>query len=722
MNGKGNKMIKRLATLFVSLLLIFESLPAMAVGEYYFYRDLPKITQEDLLYKGADLSELKTNISSIESLLRKKGNEEEIILLCEKCFEVYTDVSYQYVLAKLAYDRNQNDENLENLNEITDVSLDIADILSGLIYDIYESEEYYYLLELLFGDTETALEFALPDDEEIIGLLDREAELKTQYSEIYGDSDACAELFVELIKVRNQIAVKMGYDNYAEYAKKELFGREYTDAEIAEFYSAVKEYFVPLYEKAGVGLLLSKETGKSMTEDDVLLTARSAVKRINPELADSYEYMIANNIYDIRPNENKNPGAGSYTVIIPRLNVPYIYINPIYGYDIVGVYGVTTLIHEFGHFASMLNTPEMEFSDASAFLSPSIDTAEIHSQGLEVLSERYYGRMFGADASAMRYNLLFNLVCAVIDGCLVDQWQEQVYAMDEPTVEKLNVALVDIIAEYYGECAPENAQNIWTGLHHNYNTPMYYLSYALSASIALGLYSDSLENYDGAVDKYMCISSEGVYRTFAEITDMCGLYNIYDKSVMKEISEKTADAFALGYSDIPESAWYMEYLYAVSNIMDGRTDNEFMPDAKITRSEFVTTLGRMYDYYVGIDKEYECNFADVTDDEIKQYIGWAQTEGIIDGYDDVTFGVDDALTREQAATILFRLADVASDNTNVSVFVDADAISEWARPATSWAVKEDIINGRDGDVFDPKTSITRAETAKIVSMYIISEY
>ena len=63
-----------------------------------------------------------------------------------------------------------------------------------------------------------------------------------------------------------------------------------------------------------------------------------------------------------------------------------------------------------------------------------------------------------------------------------------------------------------------------------------------------------------------------------------------------------------------------------------------------------------------MDKEYECNFADVTDDELEKYIGWAQSEGVVDGYDDVTFGVDDALTREQAATILFRLSDVVSDD------------------------------------------------------------
>ncbi len=722
MNGKGETMIKKFTTVFTAFIITLHALPAMAVGEYYVHRDLPKVTQNDLLYKGIDISELKKNIASIQTLLKKKGNEDRIISLSEKCFSVYTDAECQYSLATLAYDRNCSEENLANLNEITDISLEVTEILSGLIYDIYESKEYSYLLELLFGDTETALYFALPDDDEIVDLLDREVKLQNRYSEIYGDTDACAELFVELVAVRNKIAEKMGYDNYAKYANAEIYGREYTDEEISEFYGAVKEYYVPLYEKAMFALLFSNGADIPMDEDDILLNARSAVRKINPELGEAFEYLIANNVYDIRPSENKNPGAGAYTLLIPRLNVPYIYINPMGDYGNNGIYNVTTLIHEFGHFASMLSTPEMEFSDAPAFLSASIDTAEIHSQGLEVLSERYYGEMFGSSASMMRYYLLCTLVGAVIDGCLFNQWQEQVYAMENPSVEKLNIELAYLIGEYYGECTPEEAQELWTELRHNYQLPMYYLSYALSASTVLGLYSESTTDYNASVDKYMRISAEGIYKTFDEIVNECRLYDIYDKAVMGKIADSTADAFALGYSDVAEGAWYIPYLYVVSNIMYGRTDDAFMPDADITRSEFVGTLGKMYDYYIGIDDKYENAFEDTKTDKNGEYISWAAEMGIVDGYNDKIFGGNDTLTREQAAAIIYRLADTVCENEDVSVFCDADAISEWAEEPVAWAVENQILNGRDNGEFAPKSSITRAETAKIIACYIFAEY
>lgn len=724
MNGDGDFMIKKLTALLTALILILNTVPALATGEYYEERELPKITAEDLVYKPVDITELKGYIEQINGLITKKGNDKKIMSLIDECFGIYRTGLNAQVLATLAKDRDFTEENIQNINDVSKTTVEIAELISEMIHSLYDSD-YKQLLAEMFGTPENALDFALPEDDgEITELLNKEAELTNQYSDIYGDSDACAELFVELMGVRNKMAKIYGYDNYAEYANEVIYGREHTQEQMEEFYSGVKEFILPLYMSVGDAFMETQTYFVvPMSEDDLLLNTRRVVGDVNPELAQAFEYLIANNVYDIRLSDKKNPSSGAYTITLPEKEVPFIFINPYEDYEFNGTYTVKTLIHEFGHFAALLNSPVIENRYGSLLNATCVDTAEVHSQGLEVLAERHYGKIFSVNSAEMRYYMLTELTGAIIDGCILNKWQERIYALENPTVDDLNSVFIEVVSDFLeSESTHEEVQELWTAVPHNYNSPMYYLSYALSAMTALGIYSESIDNYDKAVDTYMRVSSEGAYKTFAQITEECNLYDIYDADFIKDTSDTVSDAFALGYSDIPEDAWYLTALYTVSNIMPGRSEDNFAPAEAVTRAEFVGTIGRMYDYYCGIDRTYEIGFSDVDNDSNAEYIAWAETNGIVDGYDDETFGANDPLTREQAAMILYRLSGETTDITELSGFTDADLIADWAREAVIWGYESSVIDGRDNDEFAPKDNITRAETAQIVTNYIFSQY
>ncbi len=77
---------------------------------------------------------------------------------------------------------------------------------------------------------------------------------------------------------------------------------------------------------------------------------------------------------------------------------------------------------------------------------------------------------------------------------------------------------------------------------------------------------------------------------------------------------------------------------------------------------------------------------------------WAADEGIVTGYDEEYFGVDDAITREQLATILYRSAQAKGKGFTGSWafplnFDDADQISDWTDEAMHWMVMTGVING-----------------------------
>ena len=113
-------------------------------------------------------------------------------------------------------------------------------------------------------------------------------------------------------------------------------------------------------------------------------------------------------------------------------------------------------------------------------------------------------------------------------------------------------------------------------------------------------------------------------------------------------------------------------------------------------------------------------FSDVAEDQwYTDYVHWAAALGILQGYGDGTFGVNDKVTIEQAAVILARYEalqappayDIEGD------YTDADEISDWAMDAMRWAVMEEIYTGYTGGELRPKQNAPRALVAQMLYNY-----
>jgi len=84
------------------------------------------------------------------------------------------------------------------------------------------------------------------------------------------------------------------------------------------------------------------------------------------------------------------------------------------------------------------------------------------------------------------------------------------------------------------------------------------------------------------------------------------------------------------------------------------------------------------------------------------------------------FDPDGKLTREQAATMLSRLADVIGKQfpENETKFDDKDIISEYAVQAVGGAEAAGIMNGTGDNKFSPKGAYTREQSIiTILRMY-----
>lgn len=129
----------------------------------------------------------------------------------------------------------------------------------------------------------------------------------------------------------------------------------------------------------------------------------------------------------------------------------------------------------------------------------------------------------------------------------------------------------------------------------------------------------------------------------------------------------------------------------------------------------------------GIDGRVDVNFEmvdytkDVSADDWFVESGayyYVSSKGIIKGYGDRTFGPNDAITRGQVATILWRMA--GSPQASAEDFVDVD-YSQYYGDAIEWARESGVVHGYEisglGMVFDPDRTVTREELAAMIANY-----
>ena len=154
---------------------------------------------------------------------------------------------------------------------------------------------------------------------------------------------------------------------------------------------------------------------------------------------------------------------------------------------------------------------------------------------------------------------------------------------------------------------------------------------------------------------------------------------------------------------------------ATKNIILGKTDELFAPEAKLTRAEFAVLVARALELE---EKAYEGKFSDVSTNKEWAYAGIeaAARAGIINGMVDGSFNPDAEITREEIAAIIVRAvkhenASLLNGLDTSKVFKDAKTISTFAKESVQQAVALGIVNGRGGNVFEPQVDATRAEAA-----------
>ena len=186
----------------------------------------------------------------------------------------------------------------------------------------------------------------------------------------------------------------------------------------------------------------------------------------------------------------------------------------------------------------------------------------------------------------------------------------------------------------------------------------------------------------------------------------------------------------LRFIDVSLGSWYYDaILFAVSrDLLRGVGRDRFAPDDGMTRAMAVTVLYRLSGEAATDDSSG--GFSDVEDGMwYTDAVAWATANGITEGYGDGRFGVNDGITRQQLAAMLWRYARYEGRDTaasgDLAAFTDAGTVAPWARDALRWAVAEELLVGTPAtsagySTLEPEGGASRAQMATILLRFTLS--
>ena len=500
------------------------------------------LTSSDLEYKGWNDISFRALLDRLEAM-NADTPDSEFLDVYQRILAEYDELYNQYVLAEAAYYANVNDasaskasdEMFEKRNNAEDdFFLTMQRVLEGPKGKLLRGqldELWLSWIETYVEDTDELEELYKEENRLVqsyysaIAQAEEEASDDEAYYELANES--CGPIFVELLQVRDEIAKSNGYDNYYEYAF-DSYGRDYDPEDIEQLSLIAKDEIVLLFYEVYLtwwDLPYPESVEDFGDQEEILDILRPYVDRIHPALDEAFAYLCDNKTYDIEYSSDK--ASTGYTDNLPAFRAAFIFNAPYDNYQ-----DYSDLVHEFGHYNAAFHDPL-----PSIYMTSSLDVAEIHSQGLELLITRFADELYGEDAPFMTIDVIFRMLSSVLSGCMYDEFQKTVYENPDMSLEEINDLAEDLCYDY-GMDGSGSERYDWVDVSHNFDMPCYYVSYATSALSSLDIWRQSLTDWDGAVDRYMQVTALPSDVSYLEAVEACGLMNFTDrKAVQKLVSD-----------------------------------------------------------------------------------------------------------------------------------------------------------------------------------------
>lgn len=490
-----------------------------------------KLVKEfDHLSTAYSVLQIKTSMDPANDSISSEFEEAELSLtnIQDELYGALRDASksdmYKRVMKKLI--PAEQWESLLDYEDMTDEQMSIREQIAGLQTDYWAAMAENFSADYN-GNTYTSEDLNDMDEDmyyDVLPLITKK------------ENERVADIYRQIVKKDNELAASYGYDSYAEYAYKSVYGRDYDIDEKNEFERYVREYLVPL------NLVLSIYQSDSGSDVDGYFTETSGrdrveklgsyISKVSPALTEAYEYMKNNVLYDIDKSDAK--ADEGYTTGLPEFGGAFIYFN-----SNGSMNDWSTLVHEFGHYNNFyhVDTPDI-------WASSCIDVSEIQSQGLEMLFLPHWGELLGNNDAQEDIELkqIFNMMSSVIQGCMVDEMERWAHENPDATVDEINHAFAVINSSYgySNDGEADGKMYYWVEIGHLFDAQMYYISYAISAFGAFEIWEQHQKDPGRATETYLKISAMSD-ESYVEALGDAGLRDPFSERAVSSLCDQLTD-------------------------------------------------------------------------------------------------------------------------------------------------------------------------------------
>ena len=355
-------------------------------------------------------------------------------------------------------------------------------------------------------------------------------------------------IYDKMVKVRDKMAKKLGYENYVGLGYNLMGRTAYNKDDIKVFRENVLKDLVPVIselkgkiaEKLGIDDFklyddntYSENDPKPILDAEGILEAgKQMYHEMSEETAEFIDMMFESDAFDVLPREGK--WTGGYMTFFPDYRQPFIFAN------FNGTTAdVDVITHEAGHaFAYYVGRndmlPETQLGG--------METAESHSMSMEFFAWKHMDKFFGERADDYKYKHLFSALAFIPYGVIVDYFQEIVYENPELTPAERNKVWSELESKFRPYMNAKGIEYLengtrWQYQNHIFQSPFYYIDYCLAQVVAFEFLQLSLQDYEGALKTYIAHASRTGNFGFTDLIKMAGLKSPFENGALSEVAE-----------------------------------------------------------------------------------------------------------------------------------------------------------------------------------------